>query len=97
MIIHLFGFKSELFKIGNVESICPYTIWNIIIKVWNSNAMLVSWMVLDDAGQVTTEVGLKVIEKCLEYLLESLPWTFHERVPESFVNTIRPNSQFIPL
>ena len=44
--------------------------------------MLVSLMAPDDAGQVTSEDGIKVIEKCPEYLLESPSWTFHEHVPE---------------
>lgn len=35
-------------------------------------------MVLDDTGQITTEVVIKVIEKYLEYLVDNLFLTFHE-------------------
>lgn len=46
-------------------------------------ALLVPLMVLDGTGQIATEVIIKVIEKCLEYLLESLSLTLHKHVPES--------------
>lgn len=35
-------------------------------------------MVLDDTGQITTEVVIKVIKKYLEHLLDKLFLTFHE-------------------
>lgn len=31
--INFFDFNSQIFKIGNVESICPYSIWNSITEV----------------------------------------------------------------
>lgn len=76
----------ELLKIGNVERIFPYTVWNTVIQVWNSNALILPLMVLDDTGQIATEVVIKVIEKYLEYLLDSLffviswtcPWELFE-------------------
>lgn len=86
MLINLFAFKSELFKLRNVESIFPDAIWNAFIKVWNLSALLVPLMVVDDTGQIPTEVAVKVIAKYLEHLLESFSLTFHEHVHESFLN-----------
>lgn len=68
----------ELLKTGSVERICPYTIWNTVIWVWNSSALILPLMVLDDTGQITTEVVIKVIKKYLEHLLDKLFLTFHE-------------------
>lgn len=51
----------ELFKIRNVESICPYTVWNTIIKVGNFNALLVPLMVQDNTGQLPTKIVIEVI------------------------------------
>lgn len=46
-------------------------------------ALLVPLMFLDGAGQIATEVIIKVIKKYLEYLLENLFLTLHKHVPES--------------
>lgn len=84
MLINLVS--NGTFKIRNVESICPYTVWNTIIKVGNFNALLVPLMVQDNTGQVPTKSVIEVIEKYLEHLLESLSLTFHEQVHVSFLN-----------
>lgn len=86
----------ELFKIRNVESMCPYTVWNTIIEVGNFNALLVPLMVQDNTRQVPTKIVIEVIEKYLEHLLESLSLTFHEQVHVNFLNKFDQITKLFP-